>query len=106
MSAVGITGDVLFTFGIMSNNLRNTLVTVLFYVVIGLVIFLSEKLAPHNPHTPSLGVLLLLFLSFCSPLLFVAQVVRACKRGKPHVGPAIVHLLACICIYVCWSYYF
>lgn len=67
----------------MKNSLtRKTGLTLLFYVVAALTIFLLNEATPSGPCTPGLGILAFMLLPFISSTLLVRNFIKTNKGDK------------------------
>jgi hypothetical protein len=72
---------------------RKPLYAIVFYAVTYLCAWWLEKTEPSGPCTPSLGILLFLFIILLSACFIVASLYLAIRVSKAYVLGSLVHLL-------------
>ena len=73
--------------------LKKVGLTLFFYFVYGIAIYLLEKVMPSGAHTPGLGLLAFILLPIVSLVLFIINLSKTYKGDKAYKFSALVHLL-------------
>jgi hypothetical protein len=74
-------------------TLRKVGLTLLFYLVSGISIYLMDKSMPSGPCTPGLGMLAFMFLPIVSLVLLLINSFKIYKGDKTNIFSALLHLL-------------
>ncbi len=72
---------------------KKVLVTILFYVIAGFVIFFLNEASPSGPCTPGPGILALLLLPVISAIRLVVNVVKVYQGNRSSRGSAMIHFV-------------
>jgi hypothetical protein len=78
-------------------NLRNPIhkkvgLTLLFYIVSGILIYLLNKIAPSGAHVPGLGVIAFFLLPVVSFILLLVNLFENYFGNKATIIPALIHI--------------
>jgi hypothetical protein len=78
----------------MTPGKKNTVYTILFYVILLSVIHLLDRYSPSGPCTPGLGMLAFILTPLMVAFGFAISVAGLARGRRSFMGPAIVNGIA------------
>lgn len=84
--------------------IKKALVTILFYVIAGIVIFFLNEASPSGPCTPGLGILAFLLLPVISATRLVVNFLKLLQGVKASKISAFIHLTFIVGFIACLKF--
>jgi hypothetical protein len=78
----------------MTPGKKNTVSTILFYVILLPVIYLLDRYSPSGPCTPGLGMLVFILTPLMVAFGFAISIAGLARGRRSFKGPAIVNGIA------------
>ena len=75
-------------------NTNKGILTLLFYAVAFISIYILNEVSPSGPCTPGAGILLVILLPALSIVLLIYNINKTLKGNKMNKTPALIHFIA------------
>ncbi len=74
--------------------------TILFYLIAAISIYVLEESSPSGPCTPGLGILSFMLLPFISAILLIINFIKTYKGDKTNKVSTLIHFIFIIGFFV------